>query len=100
MPANPKYLTASPWQRFAKISAAIIGGYALAMSLHLAIALWLPGHKITITTLSYSLYILWVALMFIPFLFTNGWKCWLLYLGLIVLCCVAIFFGKIYQPVY
>ena len=40
MPANKKYLTPSPWQRFAKISAAILGGLIVALMFHLALASW------------------------------------------------------------
>ena len=79
MPANIKYLTASKWQRFAKISASTLGGFLVTSALHLAIAVFMQDKKIIWATYSFSLFVLWCPLMLLPFLFENGWKCWLLY---------------------
>ncbi len=98
MPANPKYLTTSKWQRFAKISAGIIGGYFVAVSFHLALALWL-NHKIVLISSLYTLFILWGVLLILPFLFKNGWKAWLYYISIIIICGVAIYFGKLFRPI-
>lgn len=75
MPANPKYLNPNPWQRFAKISAAILGGYLLSMLLHLVLAVWLDPVTVLITC-TYSSFLLWTLLMVIAFLSRNGWKLW------------------------
>ncbi|WP_188508156.1 hypothetical protein [Parapedobacter pyrenivorans] len=85
MPANPKYLTRSAGQRFAKVSAALLGGFLVAASFHLLLAVW-SGHRVTVLlTYSYTLFILWCALMLVAFLFTNGWKCWAWYGGITLL---------------
>ena len=78
MPANPKYL-ASSFQRFLKITAAILGGYFVSMSFHVAIAAWVDQVPVLIT-MTYMGYILWVALMIVAFLANNGWKIWGIYL--------------------
>lgn len=84
MPANPKYLNKSGWQQFAKISAGILGGYLVSALFHMVIALWLSSKDVLITGI-YTLYMLWVALMIVPFLFKNGWKAWGIYLLAIVI---------------
>ncbi len=99
MPANPKYLTSSKWQRAAKITAAIPGGYGISLAFFVLLALWLPDHRPVLATLKYGLFILWTGLMLIPFLFKNGWKCLGLYLVLIVLLSAGIYFGKLYHPI-
>lgn len=98
MPANTKHLTKSPWQRFAKITAAIIGGFILSISVHLAAALWFD-HVTVLITSTFSGFILWAALMIIAFLGKNGWKIWVIYLLLTGMFALAIYFGKIYSPV-
>lgn len=99
MPANRKYLTNSMWQRVAKISASLLGGYLIAVGTHLLLTLWLPGHRVVLVTFRYSLYLLWVVFMFIPFLFENGWKCWLYYFVIIALLAAGIVDGMIYHPI-
>ena len=79
MPANPKYLTHSPWQRFAKLSAALLGGYLLSTCLHLALAAWMDPVTVLITS-TYSAFLVWIILMLGAFLARNGWKIWGLYL--------------------
>ncbi|WP_108868474.1 hypothetical protein [Aquimarina aquimarini] len=93
MPANPKYLSQNFWQRFAKISAGILGGYLIAAFIHIALAFW-SDYKTVLITSIYSMYILWVTFMIIPFLFKNGWKIWALYSILITILGVLIHFGK------
>jgi len=97
MPANAKYLTVSPWQRFAKISAGIVGGYLLSMSLHLAIASWV-NHVNVIITMTFTGFITWVVFMVLAFLSKSGWKVWLLYLLLTFLFSIIIYSGKTYNP--
>jgi len=82
MPANTKYLTQSKHQRFAKVSAAILGAFLVSSTLHLAIAAWVTNVKPVLATYSFSLFIVWCTLMLLTFLFKNGWKCWLLYLAI------------------
>jgi len=84
MPANPKYLTTSVSQRFAKISAGIIGGFLITALLHLLLAKWFPNQKTVLITYSYTLFLIWVPLLTLPFFFDNGWKCWLWYAGIIL----------------
>ncbi len=99
MPANKKYLTTSSWQRFAKISAGIVGGYIISALLHIALAFWLPDPKTVLITSVYTLYILWVTIMILSFLAKNGWKLWALYIAIIIVLSVLVYFGKIYNPI-
>ncbi|WP_461533638.1 hypothetical protein [Sinomicrobium sp.] len=98
MPANKKYLTRSPWQRFAKITAGFIGGYIVTTTLHIALAFWLD-HVNVIMTLRYAGFLLWAVLLIVAFLAKNGWKIWGLYLLLTLLFRLFIYLGKIYNPV-
>lgn len=98
MPANPKYLTQSKWQRFAKISAAILGGYLVSVSFHLALASWF-NHVNIIITMAFTGFILWVALMIMAFLAKNGWKIWGIYLLLTLLFYSLIHLGQLYNPI-
>lgn len=83
MPANPKYLTTSKSQRFAKLSAALLGSFLVTAAIHLVFAAYISP-KVTLKTAQYSLFIIWVGLMFVPYLMRDGWKCWLLFIGLIL----------------
>ena len=98
MPANPKYLTQSKWQRFAKITAAIVGGYLVSISFHLALASWFDRANIIIT-MAFSGFILWIALMVIAFLAKNGLKIWLIYLALSCLFSGILYLGQTYNPI-
>lgn len=79
MPANKKYLTASGWKRAGKISAAILGGYLVSMTFHLALATWLSRKEVIITS-AYTGFLLWVTLMILAFLAKRAWKVWGIYL--------------------
>lgn len=97
MPANKKYLS-TPSQRFAKISAGLVGGYLVTISLHLALAYWF-NHVNVLMTLRFGGFILWVGLLIVAFLVKNGWKIWGIYL-LITLVCASIFYlSKTYNPI-
>lgn len=98
MPANPKHLTKSPWQQFAKISAGILGGYIISALLHMCLPLWLPNAKAVLITSIFTLFIVWCALLIIPFLFKNGWKAWLLYVGIIVVLFTIYYLGNQNNP--
>ncbi|MEM0575846.1 hypothetical protein [Flavobacterium polysaccharolyticum] len=97
MPANPKYLTRSKGQRFLKISAAILGGYLVSISFHLALAAWFNKAAI-IMTMAFSSSILWVALMVVAFLGKNGFKIWGIYLLLTLIFALTLYLGQTYNP--
>ena len=99
MPANKKYLTTSSWQRFAKISAGIVGGYIISALLHIVLAFWLPDPKLVLITSVYTLYILWVTIIILSFLAKNGWKLWAIYLGIMIILSIAVYFGKLYHSI-
>lgn len=96
MPANPKYLTQSIGQRFLKITAAILGGYLVSVSFHLALAAWFDKTAI-VMTMSFSGFILWVGLMIVAFLAKNGWKIWGIYLLLTLFFYLLIYLNQTYN---
>lgn len=98
MPANPKYLTKSPWQKFAKISAGILGGYIVCALLHMCLPLWLPNPKAVLITSVFTFFMVWCTLLIIPFLFKSGWKVWLLYIVISVLLYIVYYFGNQKNP--
>ena len=83
MPANKKYLS-SPLQRFLKITAGFIGGYAVMMAFHLVLTLFVDKKHIVMTA-GVTGYILWALLLLLAFLSKNGWKIWGLYLFIFLL---------------
>lgn len=98
MPANPKYLHKSSWQSFAKISAGIVGGYIVTALFHMCLPLWLPNPKEVLITSIYTVYIMWVTLLIVPFLFKNGWKVWGLYLVVSILFFGIYYVGNLNNP--
>jgi hypothetical protein len=98
MPANQKYLTQSKWQRFLKITAAIIGGYFVSVTFHLALASWFNRADILMTT-AFSGFILWVILMVLAFLAKSGWKIWGIYILLSLVFSIFIYLGQTYHPI-
>lgn len=98
MPANKKYLTSSPWQRFAKITAAILGGLMVSVLFHMALASWV-NHVTVIITSTFSAFILWAVLMVVGFLGKNGWKIWGIYLLTSLLLGVIFYFGNQTHPI-
>ena len=97
MPANKKHLTKSLHQRVAKISAAVIGGYLVTMSLHMALALWFDKTTVLITS-TFTGFILWAGLMVVAFLGRNGWITWGIYLLLTAFFTSLIYAGRLYLP--
>ncbi len=93
MPANAKYLTANKWQRFLKISAGILGGYLVSVSVHLALAAWFD-RSVVIMTSAFSAFILWAALIVVAFLAKSGWKIWGLYLFISIVFLFIFYVGK------
>lgn len=98
MPANKKYLTHSKSQRFAKISAGIIGGYIVTVTFFMALAYFLH-HPSVFLTLRFGGFIIWAVLLVLAFLGKNGWKTWALYLFLSLIFSAIIYFGNVYNPV-
>ena len=98
MPANPKYLTTSPWQQFAKISAGVIGGYIVTALLHMCLALWIPYSKEVLITSIYTHFIIWCVLLIVPYLFKNGWKDWGLYVIISILLFGIYYLGNQQNP--
>ncbi|WP_236973098.1 hypothetical protein [Membranihabitans marinus] len=98
MPANTKYLNKSSWHQFAKISAGLIGGYLITALLHMCLSLILPHHKEVLITSIITLFIVWCALLIIPFLFVNGWKPWLIYLIIIAILLGIYSFANQHNP--
>ena len=93
MPANPKYLTSSPLQRLAKITAGFIGGYLVTQTFHMALALWWDVGNM-VMTLRFGGFVLWAVLMILAFLAKNGWRVWGLYLLISLFFYLLIFLGK------
>ena len=98
MPANKKYLTSSPWQRLAKISAGFIGGYMVTLTFHLALAVWLNHVNVMISS-TFTGFILWATLMIVAFLAKNSLKIWALYFLLSGVFYAILYLGKIYNPI-
>ncbi|MEM7509319.1 MAG: hypothetical protein AAF388_00220 [Bacteroidota bacterium] len=95
MPANKKYLTNSPWQKGAKLTAGFIGGFILSSSFHTAIASWWNRAEVVATS-GFSLFLLWAGLMIVAFLAKNGWKLWGIYIAASALFAGLTYLGKVY----
>ncbi|MEM8940340.1 MAG: hypothetical protein AAGC64_13450 [Bacteroidota bacterium] len=95
MPANPKYLTKSKSQRFAKTSAAIVGSLLVTGGSMLAISVWFELPKTVYMTYAYGFFLVWCTLMLLAFLFKNGWKCWLIYGTLSVIFFITYYLGSV-----
>lgn len=87
MPANPKYLTSSNWQKSIKIITGLIGGYIISALIHMILALVLPFHKEVLITSIFTHFILWGALVIIPYVFKNAYRA----LGVYVLTIIILF---------
>ncbi len=74
MPANKKYLS-SPFQRFAKITAGLVGGYGVTVSFFLVLSNFLDRQSV-VFTLVFGGFLVWVGLLIVAFLAKNGWKIW------------------------
>jgi|GEM_PF-167082 len=99
MPANKKYLTSSVWLKTSKTLAGLLGGYMVAMSMHLAFAAWFDHLNVIITT-TFTGFLVWMSLMLIAFLVKNVWKVWLCYLILTSVFTLIIYLGKNYNSHY
>jgi len=65
MPANKKYLTKSPIQKFLKITAGFLGGYCVMITFHHLLGYLFEPKNVIITA---------------AFLAKSGWKIWLYYI--------------------
>ncbi|WP_335964871.1 hypothetical protein [Galbibacter sp. PAP.153] len=97
MPANKKYLTRSPFQKFAKLTAAFIGGYMVTEALFMALMAWTDAGSM-LFTLRYAGFILWVALMIVAFIGKNGWVIWGIYLLITLILSVITCLGNTTAP--
>lgn len=84
MPANKKHLEASIWQRTLKITAGLVGGFLISITFHLFLMYFFPSPPIY-TTMYVTGYVLWAILFILAFLADNGYKIWLIYIGLILM---------------
>ena len=83
MPANKKYLS-TPLQRFLKITAGFIGGYAVMLSFHVLMT-YIFRREHVVMTAAFTGYIFWAVLLLLAILAKNGWKVWGLYMLLTLL---------------
>lgn len=97
MPANPKYLIKSPWQKFAKLSAGIFGGYFICSLIHINLSIWTASNEVLISAI-FTFYAVWATFLILPYLFKNGWFAWLVYLGLIIILYGLYHFGNQTNP--
>ena len=91
MPAKKEYLT-TRGQRALKITAGLLGGYFVSLTLHLALAAVVPFKSDVMMTATFTLFIVWVALMLVAFMARNGWKIWGLYLLVTAVLSAIIYF--------
>ena len=84
MPANPKYLTKSPWLRLVKIVVGFGGGYAVMLSLHLLLMRVFPPQNVAATAFITG-YVLWALLLLWAFVARSVWRVGATYLGLTLL---------------
>ncbi|MFV0249351.1 MAG: hypothetical protein ACK5H1_10405 [Tenacibaculum sp.] len=98
MPANSKYLTKSAWQKFAKISAGLVGGYIISVLFHMVLILLIPAHHEMLVTTIFSFVIVWGIMLLIPYLFTNGLKAWGLYIVIIIILYLLYFLANKSNP--
>ena len=99
MPANAKYLNPSGFSKFSKITAGILGGYAVTMSLHLALAAWMK-HTNVIISATFTGFLLWVGFMILAFYAKKAWKIWVLYLALTLVFSLITWLGILSNPHY
>jgi len=84
MPANKKYLTKSPLQRWLKITAGFFGGYAVMISFSVFLSVFMDRQHVLATGMVLG-YVLWAILLLLAFLAKSAWKIWLIYLSLTAL---------------
>ena len=93
MPANKKYLIKSPWIRFSKLLAAILGGFMLSIAIHMVLGLWIDLHLVLVTSV-FSVFIIWTVLMLAVYWIKSPLKAWVVILITLIICGAAIYLGK------
>ncbi|MCO7186250.1 hypothetical protein NH341_12555 [Tenacibaculum sp. XPcli2-G] len=93
MPANKKYLTSSPIQRIAKISAGFVGGYVVTETFHIMLMTFFNIPNV-IMTLRFFGFIMWAVLMILAFLAKSAWKIWALYTLVSLLFIIVIYLNN------
>jgi hypothetical protein len=78
MPANKKYLSPNLLERWLKLSAGFIGGYAIVLSFFLFLSR-IISPKDAVATAYLIGYIIWAVLLLVAILAKSGWKIWLIY---------------------
>lgn len=66
--------------------------------MHMVLALVFDPVKVLITS-TYSIFILWAALMILAFLARNGWKILGIYLLISLVLCAMVYFGNAHNPI-
>ena len=92
MPAKKKYLSGG-WKRFSKVTAAILGSYIVAMSVHVAVIKLAMDDTPWLLTSSYSSFLLWTGLMVLAFFIKKAWHVWGIYAVISSICSILIFTG-------
>lgn len=93
MPANKKHLTPTFIHRFSRITAGLIGGYAVTVSFFLALSFYFEKVSV-LFTLVFGGFLFWVALMIIAFIAKSGRKIWMVYLLLTLVFSLIIYFNQ------
>lgn len=89
MPAKSKYLSFGR-KRFSRVLAAILGGYLVAMLIHLAIAKNIANNDAILISITFSGFLLWAILMVVFFLIEKTWLTWLIIAVISALCLALI----------
>ncbi len=93
MPANKKYLSTSPWFKFGKLSAAILGSLMASVGIHAALAIW-TDRSVVLPTAVYSGFLVWVGFMLVTYWVPKVCHAWSLLGGIILVCAIAIYLGQ------
>lgn len=92
MPANTKYLTQSPWIKFGKLTACVVGSLATTIAFYMALGSWFD-RAIVMGTFMYSSFMVWTGLMLVVYWLPKIWQAWGLLLLLIVVSFAVIYLG-------
>ncbi|MEM6804661.1 MAG: hypothetical protein AAF696_24895 [Bacteroidota bacterium] len=90
MPAKAKYLS-SGWNRFSRVTAAILGTYAATVFLHMAIADAVVDDTPVLLTSTFSTFMVWCGLMVMVFMIKKTWLSWAILLGIVLISSLILF---------
>ena len=93
MPAKKEYLS-TKGHRALKITAGLLGGYFLAVALHMMMGVLLPDRTAVILTGAFSVFMFWVGFMVLAFFARSGWKIWGIYLFSTAFCGIIVYLLK------